>query len=136
MEANPGLSGVGTAFNKLPAILDNVEYDEELEFLCRTAAWVGIREGSSAPLSFTAILVAFFVGRDPVSTWFQQWAEQQGIDREGLLRRKGGDRDLNFEEEIQRARSNLLPQGGTLFSSSATNLLGAAAEIAGSVTVT
>lgn len=135
METTSGLSGVGAVSNRLPAVLDNVEYDAELEFLCRTAAWVGTREGSSAPLSFTAILVAFLIGRDPVSIWFQRWVEQQGIDREGILQGKGV-RDLNFDEEIRRASSNLLPQASTLYSTSATNIFRAAVEIAGSVTAT
>jgi hypothetical protein len=74
----------GVVTPQFPALPPSREYDPELDFLCRTAAWISATRGD-APLSFTALLIGFLFGEDPVSGWFQAFVTIQNIDRRKLL---------------------------------------------------
>jgi hypothetical protein len=56
-----------------------VRYDSDLERLCRIAASVGGKQ--EAPLSYTALVIAFPFGKDVVSIWFQSYVRGQNFWR-------------------------------------------------------
>jgi hypothetical protein len=91
------------------------------------------RPRGDAPLSFTALLIAFLFGEDPVSVWFQAFVTTQNIDRRKLLDEKRAT-DTSIKQALRRAGSKELPPVKDLFSTSARNVFSDAAGIAIAVT--
>jgi hypothetical protein len=104
-----------------------VSYDQDLERLCRIAASVGSR--GEAPLSYTALLIAFLWGEDAVSRWFREYAKTRPNAMERVFTRKGitdGARAMY----VERANSGGLPTATPLFSRAARTVMREAAQIA------
>lgn len=104
-----------------------VRYDLELERLCRIAASVGDRQ--QAPLSYTALIIAFLFGHDPVSAWFQSYAKEPRISLKDIFRSKS-TRYEDREKHVSRADSGLLPMSNPLYSRSVLNVMEQATRIA------
>lgn len=109
-------------------------YDTELELLCRVAASAGAEGGSPAPLSFTAISIAFLFAEDAVSRWFQSFVKPpvtipRRISIEAILQSKSVSAETRAEH-LQRARAGMLPDVAPLFSTSARYMLDEAREFA------
>ena len=104
-------------------------YSSELDDLCRIAAWAGSENHSPAPLSFTALLIAFLVGGGPVSRWFQKYVHDRKIHVDRIF----GAKTVKAESRKllrEKAASGLLPKANPLFSVSAKRMLASAAEFA------
>jgi hypothetical protein len=109
-------------------------YDSELELLCALAASVGAEARGPAPLSFTALVIAFLFAEDPVSRWFQSYvapSETTGrsIDVEAILRSKSVRAETR-PHHLERASAGVLPVTTLLFSTSARRMLAGAREFA------
>jgi hypothetical protein len=108
-----------------------VTYDQELETLCRIAAWVGAVGRSEAPLSFTATLIALFIAEGPVSQWLREYARRAGVSLERLFGEKKLSPMVHLTEELQSSvDSGDLPPTRILFSSSSKSMFRAAAQYA------
>jgi hypothetical protein len=114
-------------------------YDQPLERLCRIAAAVG--GAQAAPLSYTALVIGFLWGDDPVSRWFQEYVDAHRIDAFEIFRSKnlfGNVQDFLQDKTTQAVRrsyvsiadSGRLPNAEPLYSTSARRVLTAAAQIA------
>ena len=104
-----------------------VHYHKDLEDLCRVAASVGGRQ--SAPISYTALVIAMLFWDDPVSKWFQSYVASAAIDLDEIYRSKkvvAGDR----ERHIDNAASGALPDVDPLYSRSVRNLMDQARQVA------
>ncbi|MGH7341530.1 MAG: P-loop NTPase fold protein, partial [Candidatus Rokuibacteriota bacterium] len=105
-----------------------VVYDHELERLCRIAASVG-GDTQAAPLSYTALVIAFLFGEDRVSAWFQSYVGKSDIAVDEIFRSK----DTSAPERtnhVSRADSGVLPTTNPLYSRSVRNIMEQAARIA------
>jgi hypothetical protein len=107
---------------------DWVNYEPELEQVCRIAAHVG---GSQpAPISYTALIIAFLWAEGSVSTWFREFVGGHGsIDTEAIYRSKAVTVD-GSGKYLAAAESGALPVADPLYSRSARNLLDQAVRIA------
>src|SRR5262245_12671574 len=114
-------------------------YDQPLERLCRIAAAVGGTQ--AAPLSYTALVIGFLWADDPVSRWFQQYADTHNVDAFEIFRSKdlfGNVQAFLQDKTTQAVRrsyvsiadSGRLPDANPLYSTSAKRVLSAAAQIA------
>lgn len=105
-----------------------VRYEPELERICRIAAHVG---GSQpAPISYTALIIAFLWADGQVSEWFRDYVgANSSIDTEAIYRSKGVlvDGSGRF---LAAADSGALPSADPLYSRSTRNLLDQAVRIA------
>jgi hypothetical protein len=72
---------VSFAVQSLSPEPEGAQYAPELERLCRIAASVGAERSRAAPLSFTALVIAFLFAEDEVSRWFQNYVGSRNIDR-------------------------------------------------------
>src|SRR5215475_8058751 len=77
-----------------------VIYDSELERLCRVAASVGGEQ--EAPISYTALVIAFLFGEDNVSKWFQSYVGARGIRLAEIFRSKNTS-DKDRDRHVSRA---------------------------------
>ena len=105
-----------------------VVYDPELERLCRIAASVG-GDAQAAPLSYTALVIAFLFGEDKVSTWFQSYVETSNIALDEIFRSKNTTVRAR-SAHVARADSGALPVTNPLYSRSVRNIMEQAARIA------
>lgn len=134
----PEGSTAGTSFSSSRQALvpepPGALYEPELEMLCRIAASVGSEERGPAPLSFTALLIAFLFAEDPVSRWFQGFVAPpvsipRSIDVASIYRSKNVTAESR-PIHLQRAQSGVLPVAHPLFSVSARRMLEAAQTFA------
>jgi hypothetical protein len=111
-----------------------VTYEPELERLCRVAALIG--GDGPAPLSYTALVIAFLWGGDDVSLWLQEYVSSHStIAVDSIFRSK----DINpshRETFAARADSGVLPEVTPLYSRSIKNVMQQAAKIARDVNST
>jgi hypothetical protein len=105
-----------------------VAYDAELERLCRIAAHVG---GSQpAPISYTALIIAFMWADDAVSAWLRDWlSANTAVDQQAIYRSKDVSA-VDRERFVSLAVSGELPAANPLYSRSARNLMDQASRIA------
>ena len=122
-------AGAEVAF--VPANLEpepsGVRYDSDLERLCRMAASIG--GGQVAPISYTALVIAFMFGDDAVSRWFQSYVREGGVRVDDIFRSKSttpNDQQIH----VARAASRELPVIAPLYSRSVRNVMEQAAKIA------
>jgi KAP family P-loop domain len=110
-----------------PTIPESSRFDSELEALCLFAAWVGTDHSDEAPVTFSAMLVAFLAGADPVSQWFQRYTDE--AIRDSLFKEHGM---TNSSVKLVESRATLqgLPAQKFPFSRSTVQLLEAADAIA------
>lgn len=118
----------------LPPEPRGARYDAELEVLCRIAASVGAEGREPAPLSFTALMIAFLFAEDPVSRWFQGYVVRPdpatpAVDVAAILRSKNVRAETR-SVHLEHARASLLPITTPLFSMSARRMLDGARELA------
>jgi hypothetical protein len=110
-----------------------VSYEPDLEGLCRVAALVG--GNGPAPLSYTALVIAFLWGHDDVSLWFQGYVSSHPIEVDAIFRSKDIKPSLR-ETLTARARSGVLPEVTPLYSRSVRNVMQQALKIARDVNST
>lgn len=117
----------------LPAEPAWVLFDPELERLCRIAAQVG--GSQAAPISYTALIVAFLWAADPVCEWFRGFVSSNtSIDRAAIFKSKAV-KERDRDRYLASADSGALPAVDPLYSRSTRNLLDQAARIARNVAV-
>jgi KAP family P-loop domain len=105
-----------------------VNYESELERVCRIAAHVGVSQ--PAPISYTALIIAFLWAEGPISTWFREFVgANRSIDTEAIYRSKAVPVD-GSSKYLTAANSLALPAADPLYSRSARNLLDQAVRIA------
>jgi hypothetical protein len=104
-----------------------VRYDTELERLCRIAASVGGTQ--DAPVSYTALVIAFLFGEDKVSVWFQSYVQRQDIRVDEIFRSKSTSAESRGMH-VSRADSGVLPVANPLYSRSVRNVMEQAVRIA------
>jgi KAP family P-loop domain len=119
----------------VPADLDpeppGVLYDSELERLCRIAASIGGTE--PAPISYTALVVAFLFSDDAVSKWFQQYVKEHDI-RVGAIYSGAKTTAVEKDRHLARASSRELPSVQPMYSQSVRDVMQRAAHIARDMT--
>jgi hypothetical protein len=111
----------------LPPEPNWVRYDPELERLCRIAASVGATQ--AAPISYTALVIAFLFGNDQVSEWFQSYVRRPEIHLDEIYRSKGTGPEARGEH-LSRADSGVLPAATPLYSRSVRNVMEQATRVA------
>src|SRR5689334_20817885 len=100
----------------------------------------GAEDRGPAPLSFTALVIAFLFADDPVSQWFQSYVAPttpnqssltpaRSISVEAILRSKNVRAETR-PEHLKNAMAGLLPATTPLFSISARGMLEGANEFA------
>ncbi|MDH5540578.1 MAG: hypothetical protein OEY03_14350, partial [Rhizobacter sp.] len=92
--SNASTAPVGPADARpLPPEPGWVVFDPELERLCRIGAQVG--GSQAAPISYTALMIAYLWAEDPVSNWFRNFVgSNKSIDKAGIFKSKAiKDRD-------------------------------------------
>lgn len=56
----------------LRPVAEEIQYDDELDRLCRIAAWIGYADGEESPICLSSLLAASRYGTDAVSEWLRQ----------------------------------------------------------------
>jgi hypothetical protein len=131
--AAPAPEGKGFVVRALQPHPPGTSYDHELEHLCRVAASAGGVQ--AAPLSYTALVIAFLYGSDEVSKWFQAYVTKMEVHVDEIFRSKS-IKPEDRERHIARASSGQLPDVDPLFSRSVKNVMEQAARIARDVSKT
>jgi hypothetical protein len=117
------------AVQRLSPEPEGAQYDPELERLCRIAASVGAERRRSAPLSFTALVIAFLFAEDKVSRWFQNYVGSRKINQAEIFASKRVGPNTRHLH-LKRADSGELPVATPLYSVSVKYVLREAANIA------
>lgn len=120
-----------TNYRPLPPEPSWVQFDTELEHLCRIAAQVGGNQ--PAPISYTALIIAFLWAEGTVSDWFRGFVRSHSsIDTEVIYKSKEV-KDTDREKYLVTASNGVLPLTNPLYSRSTRNLLDQATRIARNV---
>lgn len=117
-----------TDYQPIPSEPSWIQFDSELERLCRIAAQVG---GSQpAPISYTALIIAFLWAEGQISDWFREFvSSNSSIDTAAIYKSKN-IKDTDREKYLVTASSGVLPSTHQLYSRSTRSLLEQAARIA------
>jgi hypothetical protein len=86
-------------------------------------------ETLNAPLSYTALVIAFLFGEDKVSIWFQAYVQGQKVNLDEIFRSKD-IRPEDRDRHVSEAASGILPDVSPLYSRSVRNVMEQAARIA------
>jgi hypothetical protein len=116
-----------------PSPLPGMGFEADLTQLCMAAAWIGVDAGSSEPISYTTLLLAFLGGSDRVSRWFQECVQKESIPWKTIAAERSATPE-SIERCFAQARTGEMPPLESLYSDSVLEVLTRAAELLRQVT--